>query len=45
MTENEANITMTEQAQPKAEEPENIEEQEPLAVWFEDKLYSGLLDE
>ena len=24
---------------------ENTEEQEELAVWFEDKIYSGLLDE
>lgn len=29
-----------------AQEPEkNTEEQEELAVWFEDRKYSGLLDE
>ena len=26
-------------------EPEENTEEEPLAVWFEDRKYSGLLDE
>lgn len=37
MTENEA------RADPAQEPEENTEE--PLAVWFEDRKYSGLLDE
>ena len=37
MTENEA------RADPAQEPEENTEEE--LAVWFEDKIYSGLLDE
>ena len=32
-------------ADPAQEPEENTEAQEPLAVWFEDKIYSGLLDE
>ena len=29
----------------QSEPEENTEEQEPLAVWFEDRKYSGLLEE
>ena len=32
-------------ADPVPEPEEDTEEREELAVWFEDKLYSGLLDE
>lgn len=32
-------------ADPAQEPEENTEEQELLAVYFEDKIYSGLLDE
>ena len=35
---------MDEEKRP-AEPEEKTEEQEPLAVWFEDRKYSGLLDE
>lgn len=39
-------MTKTEASADPAQEPkENTEEQEPLAVWFEDRKYSGLLDE
>lgn len=39
-------MTGTEARADPAQEPEeNTEEQEPLAVYFEDKIYSGLLDE
>ena len=41
MTENEARADPAQEQTPE----ENTEEQEPLAVWFEDKIYSGLLDE
>lgn len=38
---------MMEEEKRPAQEPEEekAEEQEPLAVWFEDRKYSGLLDE
>lgn len=35
---------MDEEKRP-AQEPEENTEEEELAVWFEDKIYSGLLDE
>lgn len=39
-------MTKTEaRADPEQEPEENTEEQEELAVYFEDKIYSGLLDE
>ena len=39
-------MTETEARAVLVQEPEkNTEEQEPLAVWFEDRKYSGLLDE
>lgn len=38
--------TMTEtEARAVPEPEENTEEQEELAIWFEDRKYSGLLDE
>ena len=36
---------MDEEKRPAQEPEENTEEQELLAVYFEDKIYSGLLDE
>lgn len=36
---------MDEEKRPQAQEPEENTEEEPLAVWFEDRKYSGLLDE
>ena len=38
-------MTETEARADPAQEPEENTEEEPLAVWFEDRKYSGLLDE
>ena len=36
---------MDEEKRPAQEPEEKAKEQEELAVWFEDRKYSGLLDE